>query len=314
MLSKVAERVYWAARYIERIENTARLISIYDKLLFDMPRNFRISWYNLITINSMEAQFEERYKVKDEVNVMKFLIGDTHNYSSIQSSLNAVRENVRTTRDVLPDETWELINELSIYVEKNIGHGLKRSKRHEFLEDIIKGCLQIQGLLGSSMPKDAAWEFVALGRTLERADMTTRNLDAGMAAIMSFDEGDEALVNHEQFIWGNVLRSLNADQAYRRNQRAAVYGNLVVDYLLYNQALPRSISRCIDVLLDSTCNLPRNEEVLDFLMKMKQDIADHDEAISMGEPLRDFLNDLQIQLGELHSAISRCWFPQWQDA
>ena len=61
MLSKVAERIYWAARYIERIESTARLISIYDKLLFDMPRKTNISWFNLITINSLEESFAEHY-------------------------------------------------------------------------------------------------------------------------------------------------------------------------------------------------------------------------------------------------------------
>lgn len=105
MLSKVAERVYWTARYLERAENTARLIQVYDNLLFDLPRNVDLSWYNLITLNSQQIDFEDRYKVHDERNVIKFLVGDESNPSSIVSSLALIRENVRTTRDVVPEET-----------------------------------------------------------------------------------------------------------------------------------------------------------------------------------------------------------------
>ena len=92
MLSKVAERVYWTARYLERIESTARLISIYDKLLFDLPRSVHLSWYNLITINSLDEAFTERYGVRDERNVVKFLIGDESN-SSFRAFLYALHKN-----------------------------------------------------------------------------------------------------------------------------------------------------------------------------------------------------------------------------
>ena len=112
MLSRVAERIYWCARYLERVENTARLVSVYDNLLFDLPHDFNIGWYNLITINSGEQAFDERYKIRDERNVVKFLLADDTNFSSMLVSLKMVRENMRTTRDVVPQETWELINEL----------------------------------------------------------------------------------------------------------------------------------------------------------------------------------------------------------
>ncbi len=168
MLSRVAERVYWTARYLERIESTARLISIYDKLLFDLPRSVQFSWYNLITINSLEGDFNNRYSVKDEHNVVKFMIGDQDNPCSVFSSLQAIRENIRTTRDVILADTWELTNELSLYVKDNLQLGIKRSNRHEFLENIIKGCQQILGLLYGNMPHDAAWNFYAT-RTQPRA-------------------------------------------------------------------------------------------------------------------------------------------------
>ena len=74
MLSRVAERIYWAARYLERVENTARLVSVYDNLLFDLPRSVNIGWFNLVIINSGTELFFERYKVQDERNVVKFTL------------------------------------------------------------------------------------------------------------------------------------------------------------------------------------------------------------------------------------------------
>ncbi|WP_053979618.1 alpha-E domain-containing protein [Marinagarivorans algicola] len=310
MLSKVAERVYWTARYLERIESTARLISIYDKLLFDLPRTVQLSWYNLITINSLQKDFSERYAVQDERNVIKFLIGDESNYSSIVSSLKATRENIRTTRDVIPSDVWYAINELNRYVKDNIQQGINRGKRHEFLSNIICGCQQILGTLYSDMPHDAAWTFLRIGRNLERADMTSRNIDAAMAGIMEAQDIDEA-VNTHQIIWLNLLRSLNADHSYRRATRQAIKGYDVVGYLVTNQYFPKSIEYCLNALISACEQLPNSENLTEYLDAIKADIVDDYEPESLGQPLRDDLNELQLHIIDLHKKISETWFPVW---
>ena len=309
MLSKVAERVYWTARYLERIESTARIILIYDKLLFDLPKSVTLSWYNLITINRLEVDFNERYSVRDERNVVKFLLGDDTNPGSIVSSLWASRENIRTTRDVVLEETWELINELSLFVQENLQQGINRSQRHEFLNSVIKGCQQILGLLYGNMPHDAAWNFLRLGRNIERADMTTRNLDAGAAAILELAD-DESALNAKQIIWGNVLRSLNAELSYRRSVRGPIFGDLVVQYLLEDTAFPRSINHCIDALIDSCGQLPKSEALVKQLENTKATLHDGVDYQTLGEPLRDYLNDLQITIANIHQSISDHWFPK----
>lgn len=308
MLSKVAERIYWTARYLERVEATARLVSIYDKLLFDLPRNVNLTWFNLIIINDIEADFLARYSVQDERNVVKFLLGDDTNPSSIVSSLHCVRENVRTTRDVVLEETWELVNELSMYVQDNIQHGINRSKRHEFLEFIIKGCQQILGLLYGNMPHDSAWDFLRLGRNLERADMTTRNLDAGIAAIIEL-ENDDAAVNSRQIIWGTVLRSLNTSQSYRRTTRSAVKGELVVEYLLKNTESPRAVAHCLNALADTASKLPGSKNLMTDLGKMQQKVTKYEAGNNLDESFRDYLNDLQIRLAKVNGVIAETWFP-----
>lgn len=307
MLSKVAERVYWVGRYLERIESTARILSIYDQLLFDLPRRVKLGWYNLIVINGLETSFCERYSVRDERNVVKFLLGDEDNASSVQSSLKAVRENIRTTRDVIPSETWELVNELSLYVQDNVAQGITRSRRYEFLEDIIGACQQISGLLYGNMARDEAWDMLNLGQSLERADMTTRNLDAGIAAILQVED-DEFAINSRQIIWGNVLRSLNAEQPFRRTVRSSVKGGPVVKYLLTSKSFPRSLFYCVTEMSIVSASLPMSRDVLKSAEALKSQILEYSERESFDEGFRDDLNELQLSLAELHALIGKTWF------
>lgn len=307
MLSKVAERIYWTGRYIERAESTARLLSIYDKLLFDMPRQVNLGWYNLITINNLEESFEERYSVQDERNVVKFLLGDETNPSSVLSSLMAVRENVRTTRDVVPAEAWELINETTQYVQENLQQGINRTNRHDFLDHLINACLQIIGLMSVSMPRDEGWEMLQLGQYLERADMTTRNIDAGVAAIIQVQDDDFA-VNSRQIIWGNVLRSLNADQPFRRAMRSSIKGEAVVPFLMADPHFPRSAGFCLSEMIEAAEALPRAEKVIKEIRKLHRAVMACGEDGGHGQEFRDELNELQITIRNLHFLIGRTWF------
>lgn len=306
MLSKVAERVYWTARYIERTENTARLVEVYANLLLDLPKGISLGWYNLVILNSLEDSFTERYKVQDERNVVKFLLGDASNPMSVVSSLHMVRENVRTTRDVVPAEAWELINELNIFVTENIPKAVNRGNRHEVLEGIIRGCQQINGLLYGTMPHDEAWDFLRLGRNLERADMTTRILDAGVSALLEL--GDEEALNARQIIWGNVLRSVGADQSYRRKLRLSVQGTEVVRYLLEDPQFPRTIDHCLYALADSASKLPRAKPVVKFLNELRSKIFEDVPYEDLGVPMSDYLNSLQIRMASIHGAIAGNWF------
>lgn len=307
MLSRVAERIYWAARYLERIENTARLISVYDKLMFDLPRNFNIGWYNLITLNSAEEAFAKRFKVQDERNVVKFLLGDDSNPSSVASCLALARENLRTTRDVVPAESWELINELYYFVTENLQQGINRGKRFDFLDGIIKGCQQIQGLIQGSMPHDEAWYFLKLGRTIERADMTTRIVDAGVRAQIQAQEEDDA-VNTRQIVWGHVLRSVDGEQSYRRGTRARVDGALVAEYILQDTKFPRALAHCLQQLVSAVEALPANESVLSDLNKLIRKVFRQVDYSDLGEPMKEYLNELQLYLAGIHISISENWF------
>jgi uncharacterized alpha-E superfamily protein len=306
MLSRVAERIYWLARYLERIENIARLVSVYDNLLYDLPRGNNISWYNLIVINGSTDLFHERYKVQSERNVVKFLLADEDNFASLLSSIRMLRENIRTSRDVIPAETWEQINELYIYVRDNISQGVNRSKRHQFLTKVIESCQMITGLLVGAMTRDAGWYFLILGCNIERADMTTRVLDAG--TFLAMEPFEDARVNLTQVIWSKVLRSQSAYLTYRRSVRRAIRPSNVVNYLLNDEQFPRTFHYCIEQMDSAAEHLPRGDNVrsvvkeiqaLKYVVESSQDLTDD---------FRSYLNELQIKLMELNDAIVENWF------
>ena len=213
MLSRVAERLYWMARYLERAEDTARLISAYSHLILDIPRGVEPGWDVLIDTLDAGSAFRERYRKSSERNVVKFLLADKDNPSSIRNSVSLARENVRTTRDVLPAQAWELVNELFLYANEAAEESLARSPRFQFLETVIARNQQINGLILTSVSRDHSLWFIKLGQFMERADMTSRIVDVATAAI-GFSSTET--VPDVPLLWANLLKSLSATAAYRR--------------------------------------------------------------------------------------------------
>ena len=129
MLSRVAENIYWLARYIERAEDTARLLSVNSHLLLDLPRPTKLGWSEIIAITGNDELFDELYETRDEANVLSFMCGDVRYSGSILSSLAAARENLRTTREIIPREIWEEINQLYLNVKEQVEAGITPRRR-----------------------------------------------------------------------------------------------------------------------------------------------------------------------------------------
>lgn len=307
MLSRVAERLYWSARYLERVENTARLVSVYDDLLYDLPHNVvEISWYNLIEINSGVEAFNNRYKVQDERNVVKFLLSDDDNPSSLLASIKLVRENIRTTRDVLPNEMWELINELDLFAKQNIKQGINRSARHAYLNTVIESCQKIIGLLAATMDRDAGWQFFIIGRYLERADMNTRIIDAATSLMMqSQSEQDMEL---GQVVWSKVLKSQSAYLSFRRTMRSSIRGAKAVTFLLNDPYFPRSQRYCLEQIKVAAAELPRSGIVIMSADRLLDNTRSVEHSGDLNHEFSDYLNDIQLSIITLHHQITENWF------
>ena len=305
MLSRSAERLYWLARYLERTENIARLVSVHMNLLMDLPRGVEMGWRQLILINASEQEFYEN-NVANERNITRFLLADASYSGSLFSSLSAARENIRTSRELLPDEAWEQVNEMYLFAKNNLETVADRRHRVLFLNEILKGCQRFTGLLSGYMSHNHPYRFILLGRNIERADMTSRILD--LASLLLSESRSDEMRQYETILWMNVLKALNALLMYRQQIRSRIKGDDVLNFLLLDINLPRSVSCCIAEIADCISKLPNSDGLPLRLIELKAYVQTIDTRQTTQDQLRSILDDLQNKLGELHSHITDNWF------
>lgn len=305
MLSRVADHIYWMARYIERAEDVARLINVNGHLQLDLPRDVRTGWEPLIQITGGDDIYRERYEETDERSVVRFLIGDQNNPGSILSSVGAARENARTIRDIIPREAWEQVNELYLHVRGNLQSGLSKGRRFDYLKTVILGTQQITGLLAGTMLHDAGYDFLRMGRNLERADMTTRIVDVRSANLLSDSGGFKPFENIQ---WMSVLKSLTAYQMYRRHMQVAVRRVDVLAFLLQNRQFPRSYYHCLGEVQACLESLPHNDTPLRTVLQLQRVVSEADPKVLSQSDLHAFIDDLQLGLANLHSQIVDSYF------
>ena len=310
MLSRVAGNLYWLARYLERAESTARLINVHSNLLLDLPRKVDFGWETLVTILGGQEEFYARYKYAEERNVVKSLVADRDNHSSILSSLAAARENLRTTRDVVPREAWEAVNNLYLWLQEEIQAGIARRQRSEILKGVVRGIQQITGLIYGTMSHTMPYHFIRMGRYLERGDMTTRILDVRSANLaVKLDGGGELVHNpYENILWMSVLKSLTAYQMYRQHMRLRVQGPDVLRFLLLDPDFPRSFRYALSRIADCLRQMPRSRPLIAQVHRVDKEVmtANLGELASNG--LHDFMDLLQVRLAEVHAAIDANYF------
>jgi uncharacterized alpha-E superfamily protein len=306
MLSRVAETVYWLGRYVERAENTARIVNVNANLLMDLPKGMAPGWQPLITITGSEAMFKKRYAGYEERHVVRFLLGDAENSSSLISSLRRARENARTIRDILPREAWEAINELYLFARDNLQSGLSKRGRYAYLRGIFSSVYSIAGLLDGTMNHGVGYDFLQIGRNLERADMTTRIVDVRSASLLPEETAGRRPFENIQ--WVSVLNSLSAYQMYRRSMQVRVRRADVLRFLLLNSAFPRSVYRCVVEVEGCISRLPHNEPPLRALGRLKRTLQGSDVGALVQAELHEFIDQIQLGLGAVHGEIATSYF------
>jgi len=306
MLSRVAETIYWLARYIERAENTARLLRVNAQLVLDTPRGVTPGWDALVGIVGMSSAFEECCQEPNERNVVKFLIGTIDNPGSILGSLQAARENARTVREILPRSAWEVINELHLYAKDNAQQGISKKGRDDYLEEIIGASQRLNGLFGSVMYRDEGFHFLRIGRNLERADMTTRILDVRSTDL--FDEEQIESRTLDALQWISVLKSLSGYQIYRRTVQTRVSRSPVLGFLLKDMHFPRSVMHCLNVVEESVGGFGSGNLVMQKLRKVARGINRTNLDGLSQEDLHLELDDIQLGIMAVHDALANTYF------
>jgi len=306
MLSRVAERIYWATRYLERAEDTARLVNVYAGLFLDLPKGVGLERRQLIDITGNNEIYSKLSKTYGEQRVTRFMVSDRANPSSIFSDIAAARENMRTTRDVVPMEAWEHVNELYLLAKKRFAQRGQRKRLYHVLSDIVMRCQQITGLLSGTMSHGDAYQFVRIGRLVERADMTTRVLDVASTTLIAPGGELERLENR---LWIGILKTLSGRQMYRQTVRRRVTGRDVAGFLMHDTRFPRSFAYCLHEISECATQLPRHENVNAAIAKLQEKRSNTDVAKLVEENgLQEFMDELQVDLAHLNSLIADTWF------
>ena len=261
MLSRVANTLYWMVRYVERADNLARLIDVNQQLLLDYEKldseRLRGFWQPIILSTGDEEAFSKLYDDTGSEEVIRYLTDDPRNPNSITSCIALARENARTVRDQLSDELWEELNALYLFSRSGEACRLIASDPTRFYENIRRSAVTFLGIAASTTSRNEAWEFMDLGRHLERADKTTRFLDVSSYLPASKD-GEDA-ISPGILHWTATLRSCGAMGAFRAAQRE-ITAEGVVDFLIFSKDFPRSVRYCIekvDISLHRISGTPR---------------------------------------------------------
>lgn len=310
LLSRVAESVYWMARYIERAENVARFIGVNLHLMLDLPAQVENQWQPIVDTTGDARVFLERYGVATQETVVEFLASDEGNPNSIVSCVRAARENARSVRETISSEMWEQANALYLLVRDSNGR-LTTDALPGFFHDVRMACHQFQGVTDSTMTHNEAWHFLGLGRALERADKTTRLLDVKYFILLP--AVSDVGTPFDDLQWSALLKSVSGFEMYRK-RHGRITPSLLVEFLLFDNEFPRAVRYAVgraDRSLHAITGTPAGafscaSERRLGLLRSELDFTRVDAVLAGG--LHEFLDGLQVRMNRVDQGIGGDFF------
>ncbi len=251
MLSRTADHLFWMARYIERAENTARMIDVNMQTAL-MPQSgeaTRKGWRALLGISELQPAFDAKYDRLTERDVLNFLVQDRSNPSSIASCLTQARENARAVRGTLTTELWETHNATWLEMQSRLGEGMLEQDPGAFFEWVKYRSHLSRGVTIGTTLRDESFYFIRTGTFLERTDNTARLLDVKFHDAGNNMPSGEGLGNETQldfYFWAAILRSVSAFETYRKVYRDAITPARVAELLMLRVDMPRSLRHCMN--------------------------------------------------------------------
>jgi uncharacterized alpha-E superfamily protein len=242
MLSRVADSLYWMSRYLERAEHTARLIDVDLQLRLDQSpeegsgRSWRL-------LEALDAPAPEDGKI-DSNTLTHILTLDKTNSSSIISCVAAARENLRQVREQCSTEMWEQLNRLYLQVNSTTASEAWLLHSYVFFRAVREGAHLFQGVTDSTMSHGEGWQYIQLGRFVERTDAVARLIGAYFSRLpYSLDLPVES---EEYLEWVGLLKSCAAFEAYCKKYTAELRPLRVAEFLLLNPEFPHSVRFSVD--------------------------------------------------------------------
>jgi len=306
LLSRYAESLFWMARYMERIENLARILDVTDT--FVRHGADQSGWRSVLRINADEARFLEHYDEVNAANVAEFYLVDRENPTSILSSLFAARENARTLRPLISTEMWSQINIFYNRVRLLTPADAAPSRVSGLCAYLKEQCQSHAGITNGTFYRDQSWSFYCIGKFLERGDQTSRLVDIKYHTLLPTAEDVGSPLDVSQ--WHALLRAASGYHAYRRIHPSGMTPSSVAGFLLMNQSFPRSVTLCVRQIeiylnqLSSSYGLRGAYAAQERLDELRAALMDQTIQQIIGRGLHEFLDWVQLQFIGLQQAVA----------
>lgn len=249
MLSKTAGGLFWMFRYLERSENTARLLEAGFHIALTRANSPEDDWNSVITTAGVKNIFELKYDHYDANNVIDFLLRDKTNPSSVISVFETARNNARLVRTALTREVWEATNDAWITMKSVLKSTIDTRELPEILNIIRQQSALVRGAMHGTMLRNEIYDFSMLGTFLERADNTARILDVKYYVLLPSAAAIGSSLDNVQ--WETVLRSLSAQRSYRWLNQGDITPLGIADFLILDRRMPRSLAFCYANIVDN---------------------------------------------------------------
>ncbi|MBX3532515.1 MAG: alpha-E domain-containing protein [Rhizobiaceae bacterium] len=310
LLGRTANGLYWMNRYIERVENMARLVDAGLRLALTRTASAGDEWGSVLASAGAQWAFNQSGRELNAANVCDFLLRDTANPSSVLSAIETARSNARMVRTALTRETWESINEAWMALKRMLAKPVDERDLPQVLDAIKRETALIRGAFQGTMLRNEIFDFSRIGTYVERADNTARILDVKYYVLLpSVSWVGSSLDNYQ---WESILRSVSAHRSYRWVYDAEYKPTNIADFLILNRRMPRSLAFCYDNISKSLTYLadtygarhPCHDTVANTVQRLKKGaIKDVFEA-GLHEFLTDFISD-NNRLGDEVAAAYR---------
>ncbi|BDI06519.1 alpha-E domain-containing protein [Sphaerotilus microaerophilus] len=311
MLSRTADHLFWMSRYMERAENTARMLDVnYQTSL--LPQSTAVAeqgWRGLLSISELTNDYASRYGAVHAREVMDFMVRDERNPSSILCCLRAARENARAVRGALTTEVWETTNQTWLEFNRMLRDDSFERDPAALFEWVKFRSHLSRGVQIGTMLQDEAFRFVRIGTFLERGDNTARLLDVKFHAVESdfYGAADARDQEYDFYHWSAILRSVSGFEVYRKVYRNVIQPEKVAELLILRPDMPRSLAACINEVIANLSQVANDQsgETLRRAGRLMADLqyGSIEEILATG--LHAYLTQFLDRIADLGVGISR---------
>ncbi len=307
MLGKTAGGIYWMFRFLERSENTARLIEAGFRIALTKSKDPVSEWKSVLTTAGVRSNYDLKYDHYTAPNALDFLLRDKDNPSSVISSIEKARMNARMVRTALTTEVWEAVNETWMALKAVLKSPVAETKLPAVLAEIRRHTALVRGAVHGTMLRNDIFDFTQIGIALERADNTARIIDVKYYTLLPSASYVGSTLDNVQ--WETILRSVSAHRSFRWLNDDDISPASIADFLIFDSRFPRSLSFCSRLLEDNLGYLAKDYKCRfpchDMIDAQRNKLRGHDIASVFDEGLHDFITAFIVENNALGRQIEQ---------